>query len=77
MQTHYHEWLKRKHSDENACASCGNRVFPGAGIMTTKHIGRATVQINFCGERCSHDFYLANLNRSGREAAPCDYDSLH
>lgn len=77
MQTHYHEWLKRKFSEENTCTCCGQRVFPGAGLTTSKHFGRNTVQLVFCGENCHQTFYLESLNRAGREAAPCDTDMLH
>jgi ribosomal protein L24E len=77
MQIHYSEWLKRKFSEDNVCTCCGQRVFPGAGLYTVKHIGRSTVQLVMCSERCNQDFYLESLNRSGRESAPCDFDTLH
>lgn len=72
MQTHYREWLKRKFSEENTCACCGQRVFPGAGFITTKHVGNDTVQLVMCSELCNQEFYMEHLQRSGFEAASID-----
>lgn len=77
MQPLHDQWLKRKFSEENTCTQCGQRVFPGAGITATKFTRLSSVEVTFCGERCGQDFHLANLNRTGWEGAPCDYDHHH
>ncbi len=59
------KWLRVKFSGDNTCGHCGQRFFPGTGTVVTKVTGNDSVTLNFCGDHCANDFYLANLRREG------------
>jgi RNase P subunit RPR2 len=60
-----------------ACQDCHQPITPGLEVVAVKHIGRSTIQLVFCCEGCANRHYLDLLNRSGFEAAPCDFDFYH
>lgn len=47
------------------CAQCRRIVLSSEVFTAVEHLGRSTVQRQFCGQACADEYHLEKLRRAG------------